>query len=104
MQFLNVIRYQMRRAMWPVVVFTILFYFGYHAVEGDNGLLALRGLNQELTVIEEQLAAVRAEKAILERRTSDLRPDNIDPDLLDERARAALGFIRKDDIVILLHE
>ena len=104
MQFLAHIRYRMRWAVWPVLVVTILSYFGYHAVEGNNGLLALRDLNRQQAVIEQQLAVVGAEKSILENRTSNLRRDNIDPDLLDERARAALGFVHKDDIIILLND
>ena len=36
----------------------------------------------------------------MERRTSLLWPDNLDPDMLSERARAVLGLAHPDDVVI----
>ncbi len=37
----------------------------------------------------------------LERDVSLLRPESLDPDMLDERARAILNLANKDDLVML---
>ena len=37
----------------------------------------------------------------LERDVSLLRPESLDPDMLDERARAILNLAHKDDLVML---
>jgi len=46
---------------------------------------------------------VKAERAQWERRVALLRPDRIDPDMLDERARALLGYVDARDLTLLLH-
>jgi cell division protein FtsB len=38
---------------------------------------------------------------VLERRASLLRPDHLDPDMLEERARTILNFARPDEIVVI---
>jgi cell division protein FtsB len=37
----------------------------------------------------------------LDLRVSNLRPEHVDPDLLDERIRATLNLVSPDDIVIM---
>ena len=49
-----------------------------------------------------ELDAVKAERAVWERRVSLLKPDNIDPDLLDERARALLDAADPRDLTLML--
>ena len=46
------------------------------------------------------LAAVEAERSTLERRVDLLRPDHLDRDMLDERARSQLNLAAPNDIVI----
>ena len=41
------------------------------------------------------------ERLLIERRTALLRPDNLDLDTLDERARAVLNLVEADERVIL---
>ena len=43
----------------------------------------------------------REERLLIERRTALLRPDNLDLDTLDERARAVLNLVERDERVIL---
>jgi cell division protein FtsB len=44
----------------------------------------------------------RAERVELERKVSLLRPDNLDPDMLDERARAMLNYLHPRDLTLML--
>jgi cell division protein FtsB len=50
---------------------------------------------------EARYAEVHAERLDLERRVALLRPDNLDPDMLEERARTMLDFVHPDEIVIM---
>jgi cell division protein FtsB len=85
--------------------FAALFigYFGVNAFTGAHGLRAQADLDRELAVMEKELTHLKAERAVWERRVSLLRVDRIDPDMLDERARALLGYVDPRDITLLLH-
>jgi cell division protein FtsB len=50
-----------------------------------------------------ELAGLKTERAGLERRVALLRSDRIDPDMLEERARALIGYVDPRDLVLLLH-
>jgi cell division protein FtsB len=46
---------------------------------------------------------LKAERTLWERRVSLLRADRIDPDMLDERARALIGYTDTRDLTLLLN-
>jgi cell division protein FtsB len=77
-------------------------YFAYHAHHGERGLHAKAGYKIKITQLEQELRGVRTEKADWERRVALLRADNLDRDLLDERARTLLNSAHKNDVVIIL--
>ena len=84
--------------------FAALFigYFGINAFTGAHGLRAQADLDKQLATMETELAQLKAERAVWERRISLLHSDKIDPDMLDERARALLGLVDVRDITLLL--
>ena len=86
----------------PAAFVALFAYFAYHALQGGNGLWALRDLDAEAARLSHEAAILHAERERLESRVALLRPDNLDPDLLDEEARRTLGFVRPDEVVILL--
>jgi len=90
-----------RFLLGPVLGITLTAYFAYHLVEGDRGLKAWLRLNREIGTATANLDAVRAQRAALDLKVSELRPDHVDPDLLDERIRATLNLVLPDDIVIM---
>ena len=77
-------------------------YFAYHAVEGDRGLRSWLKLRQEIADAKSSEAELAAERERLERRVALLRPESLDRDMLEERARAVLNLARPEDRVILL--
>jgi cell division protein FtsB len=77
-------------------------YFGINAFTGNHGLRAQIDLDQQMTSMQEELHQVKAERAIWERRVALLRSDRIDPDMLDERARALLGYVGPRDLTLLI--
>ncbi len=76
-------------------------YFAYHTVEGDRGLLAWLRLRGQIFDAELRLAKVSTERQALEHRVLLLRPDHLDPDMLEERARALDDLGRDGDVVVL---
>jgi cell division protein FtsB len=96
------IRRRARLVIGPVLGISLVAYFAYHLVQGDRGLIAWVRLNQEVNAAKATLAAVAAERATLERRVDLLRPQHLDRDMLDERARAELDLIGPGETVIYL--
>jgi cell division protein FtsB len=78
-------------------------YFGVNAFTGAHGLRAQADLDHELAVMQKELTRLKAERTVWERRVSLLRADRIDPDMLDERARALLGYVDPRDVTLLIH-
>jgi cell division protein FtsB len=95
----------LRRRAWlivgPILGIMLTGYFAHHLIEGDRGLNAWLRLNREIRVATANLDAVRAQRATLDLKVSELRPDHVDPDLLDERIRATLNLVSPDEIVIM---
>lgn len=91
---------RLRHALIPLVCLIVLSYFAYHAVYGRHGFIAWLSLQNSVDTLERQLAEVRATHRRLDQQVSLLRPESLDPDLLDERARATLGLANPNDIVI----
>jgi cell division protein FtsB len=58
-------------------------------------------LQEEIALKQGEFDRVHAERAALEHRVRLLRPESVDPDLLDEQARARLGLSQPDEVVIL---
>lgn len=84
----------------PGIVVCLIAYFGYHAVQGDLGLLSYLKLTRQIDVLEAKAATVAGERVALEHRVRLMAPEGVDPDLLDERARYDLGVIYPDELVI----
>ncbi len=80
----------------------IIGYFGINAYTGAHGLKAKQDLTQQQADLTRDLERLHAERKVWEQRVSLLRPDNLDPDLLDERARALLGYVHPNDLTLML--
>lgn len=87
--------------MWPIIGALLLAYFSYHMVQGDHGLLSLLQLRTKVEQANTLRAGLQAERHQMESRVALLRPDNLDPDMLEERARVMLNFAHPNEIVIL---
>lgn len=83
--------------------FGLFVYFGYHLMHGDRGYFAWRGLEEKLLMAEQSHDQKLSERLALENRVKLLRPDSIDLDLLDERARLVLGFAKPEEKIIVLN-
>lgn len=97
-------RLSYRSAFLPALGLLTLAYFAIHAVQGKYGLIAYRDLEQEKARLIQQIEAVDAQLAELERQRALMHPDALDRDWLDESARRNLALAHPDDLIILTPE
>ncbi len=98
---LRKLRRRARPFLGPLLGIALVGYFAYHMVEGDRGFMAWLRLTREIRAATATLESLRAQRAALDLNVSNIRPDHLDPDLLDERVRATLNLVSPDDIVIM---
>jgi cell division protein FtsB len=99
-----VLREMRRRARFllgPVLAIAVCGYFAYNFIEGDRGMLAWFRLTQELRVAKANLVAVQQERAALDRKVNNMRPEHVDPDLLDQEVRSRLDLAAPNEIVVM---
>jgi cell division protein FtsB len=100
-----VVRRRARRILIPLMLYWIsaglVAYFWHHAHTGAHGLEAKQRFKIRAYEIGRELEAARAEHAEWELRIALLRSDQIDRDLLEERARVMLGKVHRNDLVIM---
>jgi cell division protein FtsB len=75
-------------------------YFGWFALYGRHGLVNYAKVQREVELRQADLDRIGAERTALERRVNLLKPESIDPDLLEERARDALGLTGPNELVL----
>jgi cell division protein FtsB len=92
---------RLRPLLLPGACLLLLAYFAYHAVEGEYGLYALDRLKAREAALQQELAELKERRDPLERRVALMRPESLDPDMVDERARHALNMVHRNDVVIL---
>lgn len=89
-----------RGLLGPLLAFLCVAYFIYHSIQGERGLLSMLRTKQKLDIVRQEFNLLQSQKEVLERRVYLLRPDSLDLDMLEERARAVLNFARPDEVII----
>jgi len=89
-------------ATGPFLAIALVVYFALNLIQGDHGLIAWLQRAHQVHAAEITLAATDDQLARLRHRADLLKGNPLDPDLLDERTRAALNEIGPDEIVIFL--
>lgn len=79
----------------------VIGYFGVNAYTGRYGLTAQQELDQEIVALTSELARLKAERMVGEKRVALLRASKLDPDMLEERARFQLNYVHPRDLVLL---
>ena len=93
---------RLRRFDWLVTLgcLALLGYFAWYAFEGPRGQPYLDGLRRKSARLEAQLAEMKDAKAALEGRVALMRPEHIDPDMLEELARTQLEMSRPHELIV----
>ena len=100
MSWSRALRRQTKAAVAPAIFLGLVGYFGWNATQGERGSQAFAVRQEQLKLVQSDLARVVAERDMWERRVTGLRTQRLDPDTLDERARAMLNVADPADIVV----
>lgn len=101
MTLISEFRSRARHVVGPVIGICAMGYFAYHGINGDRGLVALWQVSKQVESARADLDVARARRQALEARVRLLRPESLDPDMLEERARIVLNYGRADELVII---
>jgi cell division protein FtsB len=80
----------------------VIGYFGVNAFTGNHGLRAKQDLDQQFTELSRELAELQREHAEWQHRVTLLKSESIDPDMLDERARAVLNYLDPHELTLMI--
>ena len=95
------LQYRAGQIVMPVLCTCVIAYFAYHTIQGDRGLFAYFALSQEVAEADASLAMYRERRKRFEHRVALLGGDNLDLDLLEERARDLFNVVHEVDVLIL---
>jgi cell division protein FtsB len=85
-----------------VIAALLIGYFGVNAYSGNRGLKAKEAIDRQIAEMTTDLDRLKHEHAQWERRVALLKPDKLDPDMLDERARALLDYADPNELTLML--
>jgi cell division protein FtsB len=100
MKVLSEIRFRSRYILGPVLGTCLFFYFFYHAIQGDRGLIAFWQLTKQVNQAEDVLKRVSTSELAIQHRVSLLNPHTVNRDMLEERARLMLGYSIEGEIIV----
>jgi cell division protein FtsB len=83
-----------------MVCLALLGYFGWHGYYGPRSFGHRDNIHAKAVALEEKLAAIRTEREQRETRVQLMRPESVDPDLLDELARQELEYAKPGDLIL----
>jgi cell division protein FtsB len=95
------IKRRVKLAVPPLVLLAVAGYFGWSATQGDHGLQSYARQQDQLRLAQSELQKIDAEVGMWERRVAGLRTTRLDPDTLDERARAKLNLGDPAEVVVM---
>ena len=75
--------------------------FAWHGFAGERSVHYLQSLKEKHDALEVKLSALTIEKDAMEKKLNLLRPESVDPDLIEELVRAHLGLVKPGDLVIM---
>lgn len=100
MGFWRGIKRRLKAAVPPLLFACVAVYFAWHSTHGDRGTEARDARRADIAGAQQQRAAAQADWEAAQRRVNGLRNERLDPDQLDERARALLNLTMPGEVVI----
>ena len=84
-----------------VATFLVLAsYFAFAAVRGEYGIASRARIDAETRTLAAERDVLAAELAAARVRVEGLSDGSLDADLLDERLRDVLGYLRPDEVLL----
>ena len=78
----------------------MLGYFAWHAWEGPRGFAHRDELEVKLAELRSGNGGIVKNRLALEGKVALMRPDHVDPDLLEELARSQLDMASANELVV----
>ena len=85
-----------------IVCMSLLGYFGWDSHYGPRSFDQPDALAAKVADLDAKLEIIRSERQALERKVSLMRPESIDPDMLDELARTTLDYGKPGEFIVKL--
>jgi cell division protein FtsB len=101
MSFVRSVKRKATALIAPAIFMALTGYFGWNATRGAHGLEKFGALQARLAKSQIELASAETERDHWEARVGGLRNNHVDPDTLDERARAMLNLADPNDLVVM---
>lgn len=95
---------KLRPVLVPLGSLAVLAYFAYHAVEGEYGLDSGERMAAQEVRLRAELRQLTEQRERAEAQVALMRPESLDPDLVDERARHSLNLAHPNDVVLFLSQ
>jgi cell division protein FtsB len=86
--------------MVSVGCLVLLGYFAWHAYYGSRSHTYVSTLTTGTSVLKDKIAALETRKQDLLQQVTLLRPETVDPDMLEEMARQSLGWVSANELII----
>jgi cell division protein FtsB len=80
----------------------LIGYFAINAYTGNHGLKAQQDIDQQIAELTVERDRLKLERAEWQRRVSLLQSARLDPDMVDERARAILNYLHPRELTLML--
>ena len=90
----------LRSAGLPAIALIAMGFFGYYAVLGPNGILALREFKAQVAQKNVEYQVLDKRRAELKNRVTLLDSKGADPDMVDELVRKQLKVVRPDEVIV----
>ena len=87
-----------------VMTALLIGYFGVNAYSGNRGIKAKQDIDRQIAELNTELSGLKLQRAKLDRRVALLRSNRLDPDMLDERARALLDYVHPNDLTLMIKQ
>ncbi|MES2907055.1 MAG: septum formation initiator family protein [Pseudomonadota bacterium] len=90
-----------RRLAVATLALAVVGYFAFHAFNGDHGIIANHRFEARVVELQGELDLLKKDRVVLERRIALLKPESLDPDMLEERAMDSLNMAHPRDVLIM---
>jgi cell division protein FtsB len=82
----------------------LLGFFAWHGFQGPRSYHYLAVQQEKLLKLDAELASESAKKQGLEAKVALMRPESVDPDMLEELARSQLEMSRRNELIVLTNQ
>lgn len=97
MRYLRNLRFEYAVSLGCIAM---LGYFAWHALEGPRGYSYRDGLEIQLAKLNAEQEELRQARLGLEAKVALMRPESVDPDMLDELARSQLQLTGPNELIV----